>query len=521
VTVAVCIFALAELSLPTVAAAPNWVVSKYKFPAPPGGLSAGSTLRRSTLPVADELLLRRVEAEVKALKVPANAQPAMQLAGAGPATQCSFLGGLVSAALPGRCCENVQVITHKLLSSYGLEQASCKPGWQCNADGQTPTQDFEDQSVSELCGQSGCVPAVVGAMRSNWMTAKGAVDFNDICSSLATVRSSSSTPEQRATAYTMLNGKLRGTSEDQVMMLRDWQDNMRGDTDDERRIYETKMDARDDETDDRATKLDCQEEVCAVKKRRKELCNSKNETDRCYKSCCYKAPGCFAGEATADVHGRGAVPMAKLRVGDRVLVEDQGQFIYEPVLSFLHSTRPAAGKQWTPVVAVLHSYGEFHATENHIVFVAGDSEGSRVSKLVGRLVPGDQLLVAKPGDQRSMTLSRILALTTITSHLGAYAPLTPSGTIVVDGVVASSYASSSVHKDLSHRTAHAFLLPVRLYHLLGLGKILEPLWERTCGQSRYWLCQGGHLDAEATEEMHPYLAIMFKGLKFDWFLSEQ
>jgi len=303
-------------------------------------------------------------------------------------------------------------------------------------------------------------------------------------------------------------------------MLRDWQDNMHDDAD-ERKVYETKMNARDDQSDDRATRLDCQEEVCAVKKRRKELCNAKNETEPCYKQCCEKASGCFAGEATADVHGRGAVPMAKLRVGDRVLVEDQGQFSYEPVLSFLHSTRPAAGKQGTPVVAVLHSYGEFHATENHIVFVAGDNEESRVSKLVGKLVPGDKLFVAKPGDQRRTTLSRVLAMTRTTSQLGAFAPLTPSGTIVVDGVVASSYASSSVHKDLSHRIAHAFLLPVRFYHVLGLSKILKPLWERTCGKSRYWFCQGGHLDAEATEEMHPYLAIMFKGLKFDWFLAEQ
>ncbi len=36
-----------------------------------------------------------------------------------------------------------------------------------------------------LCGESGCLPAVVVAVRSNWMTAKGADEMSGICTSLA------------------------------------------------------------------------------------------------------------------------------------------------------------------------------------------------------------------------------------------------------------------------------------------------------------------------------------------------
>merc|ERR1740130_386925 len=81
-------------------------------------------------------------------------------------------------------------------------------------------------------------------------------------------------------------------------------------------------DISEETADRRALKLECEEEVCDVEKKLKKLCHTdKDKTDRCYKFCCVEkdhaglpaSSGCFAGEATADVQGRGAVAMAQLR----------------------------------------------------------------------------------------------------------------------------------------------------------------------------------------------------------------
>ena len=50
-----------------------------------------------------------------------------------------------------------------------------------------------------------------------------------------------------------------------------------------------------------------------------------------------------------------------------------------------------------------------------------------------------------------------------TFHLGAYVPLTETGSIIVDGVQASTYASFDHHK------AHLAMAPLRWFPWLTLG----------------------------------------------------
>ena len=47
-----------------------------------------------------------------------------------------------------------------------------------------------------------------------------------------------------------------------------------------------------------------------------------------------------------------------------------------------------------------------------------------------------------------------------------FAPLTSSGTIVVDGVLASNYAGSSATLSSPHGAAHGIAFPLRVYHKL-------------------------------------------------------
>lgn len=514
--------ALAFLLLPVLAAG---------LPLRSGPVPLG--LARSPLPVADATLLRKVQKEVKALKVPrssklrpsSHSQPVASSMVAG--TPCPFMGGLISADVSERCCTNVRVISQRRLVHYGLEH------------GQIPKPATEAHSVEDLCDEPGCLQSVVQAMRSNWMTTKGAAEMGDICTPLA-VHTSRNSSAGAISGF--LHGVLRGQNGDE-------KDEKDGGKDKKQKDAKKKSDGKGEEEDKaengmakgdtsqkikdadaRAEKLQCEEEVCSDHARREKLCDElHDQKDKCYKWCCEShsvLSGCFAGEATVNVEDRGPVPLAALRVGDMVLAERSGQLTYEPILTFLHSVRPAFGKR-APFLLVVHNHGEFRATDTHLVFVATDDVAQHgVSKLVGKLLVGDRLLVRDPSNSMRMISSRISAIRRTSGEMGLYAPLTASGTILVDGVLASNYAAPSLEKELAHQTAHAFLLPLRIYHHIGLGIALRPYWKSICRGSRSWLCHGDHLDSQykselhgKIDELHPYLVLMYRVFRVDKFLK--
>lgn len=237
---------------------------------------------------------------------------------------------------------------------------------------------------------------------------------------------------------------------------------------------------------------------------------------------------CFPGEAMVNSERSGAVPVGNIRVGDRIQVERYGELIYEPVLAFLHAIRHGSQRQ-LPFLTVKHLRGEFRASATHLVFVVGKSKGSE-SKLVGNLEVGDQLLVASGTTEAPLVASRVIATQRSFGSSGMFAPLTASGTVVIDGVVASNYASPSQTKNLPHHYAHAFLFPVRMYHKLGLEALFKPVWAWLCPaahghtEDKRWICQGAGIDSESvteSEDIHPFLAVMYKGLKVDTLLPSE
>jgi hypothetical protein len=212
-----------------------------------------------------------------------------------------------------------------------------------------------------------------------------------------------------------------------------------------------------------------------------------------------------------------------IKIGHQVLVERHGQLVYEPVLAFLHIL-PSLGHS-SQFIEVKHESGTFRASSGHIVFVL-DTSGKTASKQVIQLGVGDNLLMGFLGGDGEIKPSRVLQLRRGSGQSGMYAPWTDSGKVVVDGVIASTYASPSVHQALTHELAHGFHFPLRLYHSLGLPAWLQPFWDKLCSpkpeSNPRWFCQGGNTAPEATlEEMHPYIAFAFKALHLDWFLSSQ
>jgi len=181
---------------------------------------------------------------------------------------------------------------------------------------------------------------------------------------------------------------------------------------------------------------------------------------------------CFPGDATVNVYGRGAIQMASLSIGDEVLVRSvEAKLEFEPVLGFLHKV-PASTGVWHKGLTIVHAHGTFRASENHVVFVVSEG-GTRGDMAVSALRPGDQLLVQSAVQKESMVPSPIISVERESTAAGMYAPFTPSGALIVDGVAASNYGSPATRMRLPHGAAHAAFFALRVYHYLDLGMILK------------------------------------------------
>jgi hypothetical protein len=88
------------------------------------------------------------------------------------------------------------------------------------------------------------------------------------------------------------------------------------------------------------------------------------------------------------------------------------------------------------------------------------------------------------------------------SATSLYAPLTHAGTLVVDGVIASIYASPGTTRYLSHGLAHAMFFPVRAVHWFGLSGLLMPSDVQPSEPNRL-------------DEMHAYAKFLMHDLRLD------
>ena len=194
---------------------------------------------------------------------------------------------------------------------------------------------------------------------------------------------------------------------------------------------------------------------CLFSKIKRRLCNgvacdNTADTD-------VNGVGCFSPVSTVQVEGQGLVAMKDLQVGDSVLT---GSGSYSKVYTFGHIEEEieteflqirTANKQ------VLEITGE------HLVFLSDKGNPIRADRVkVGDMLHG------------SDTPSKVVKIRSI-SRKGLYAPLTLEGSVVVDGIVASSYVSfqkdstefvkvNGVNTGVSHHIyAHWGLAPYRLF----------------------------------------------------------
>ncbi|XP_037086690.1 desert hedgehog protein B-like [Pollicipes pollicipes] len=185
------------------------------------------------------------------------------------------------------------------------------------------------------------------------------------------------------------------------------------------------------------------------------LCEERGECT-CYSQktratyCCDCEWGsCFPGQAGVALEGGQLRRMDRLAAGDRVLtVTSGGELTPTTVLGFLDRRPQATGEYLHLQLASGH---QLRLSANHVTFTrsGGGVYASQVQ-------PGDELLVAAAN---STSYSPVVSVQ-YSIMKGAFVPLTEHGTLLVDGVWASNYAS------FPHALSHALTTPFRLWPAL-------------------------------------------------------
>eukprot|EP00929_Paragymnodinium_shiwhaense_P086297 TRINITY_DN4680_c0_g1_i3.p1 TRINITY_DN4680_c0_g1~~TRINITY_DN4680_c0_g1_i3.p1 ORF type:complete len:555 (-),score=46.01 TRINITY_DN4680_c0_g1_i3:379-2043(-) len=176
---------------------------------------------------------------------------------------------------------------------------------------------------------------------------------------------------------------------------------------------------------------------------------------------------CLPSDAVVQTVGGARVELGTVTSGDRVLAKaPSSELSYEPILGFLHSMKPDTTSS---LLVVVHEQGLFRATANHMVFVSNEQQDLR-EKALRDLAVDDFLSFF--GESGSSMRSRVIAITEATSDAGLMSPLTRSGTLVADGVVVSSYATSG-GASAGHSAMHAAFYSIRAIFSC-LTQVLQP-----------------------------------------------
>jgi len=138
--------------------------------------------------------------------------------------------------------------------------------------------------------------------------------------------------------------------------------------------------------------------------------------------------------------------------GDHVLTASG----YEPVIGFLHAHERSA-----VFLEIVHGSGSLRVTPGHIVFLAS-----------GMPVPAYSLTA---GD--NLSCGPVLQVRKVVLPDGVYAPITQSGTLVVDGVLSSNYAVvDSLMSGGWHSIFHLLASPLRWMGSSGISPGVHALF---------------------------------------------
>ena len=174
----------------------------------------------------------------------------------------------------------------------------------------------------------------------------------------------------------------------------------------------------------------------------------------------------FLGQGMAQLDTGDVIPISDVTVNDKVLaLDEEGRLVYSEVYMFLHRDNETREDY---VIIETDTSKTLSLTPTHLIHVtdtATDDIQKVRPKFARNVQEGQYVYVVS--SQGVIEVSKVVRISSRTSQ-GVYAPLTKTGTIVVDGVVTSCYAVIE-HEEI----AHAVFAPLRWFHyvtrLLGLA----------------------------------------------------
>lgn len=185
---------------------------------------------------------------------------------------------------------------------------------------------------------------------------------------------------------------------------------------------------------------------------------------------------CFSGDMLVETP-IGQKRMDQVEVGDQVLTAS-GK--YQKVYAFLHRLPGNLAAVLSPYLMITTESGHtIELTNRHMVYV----NSLELPVPASKVVEGDSLYVLEPRqDKKEVKPVQVASVSNIL-RLGGYSPVTEDGTIVVNGLVASSYATPRYAaemeyieiggKPLMHRASftHWLLSPIR-FHCVHVSETL-------------------------------------------------
>ena len=178
-----------------------------------------------------------------------------------------------------------------------------------------------------------------------------------------------------------------------------------------------------------------------------------------------KDSGCFPGSAIfIDKHGRQR-NLSSMRIDDEVQVITNNEFRFEPVITFIHR-QPEVMQEFLQITTERNNI--LKITEDHLLFVEKTGKAKAIPARDVKV--GDTLFVRAV---HSAEKDAVLSISKVYDE-GVYAPVTLSGTILVNNVHTSCYFDVLSH-EWSHRAmsvarAVNYVSPWILQWISGIGQ---------------------------------------------------
>ncbi|KAL6473343.1 hypothetical protein MHYP_G00169040 [Metynnis hypsauchen] len=222
-----------------------------------------------------------------------------------------------------------------------------------------------------------------------------------------------------------------------------------------------------------------------------------------YNPNCQVDDECFPGRATVFTSEGNRKSMSELRVGDRVLALDaHGELVFSEVILWL-DRRPSAVELY--VLLTTEDYSEpLSLSADHVTFIALSNRtaatfSTMIPVFAKDLQPGH--LIHRYDPATGSLVARRVTNVQETKDLGAYAPLTVEGNLIVDGHLVSCYALQC-----RQYLAHLPFAPYRFLHTL---RSYIPLFENVFPVQQEQEDEGMHWYARAWYQVGQWFSYPF------------